>query len=64
MAGNAVCDDGLMIDLPKMKDVEVDVEKQRAFLGAGCTLADFDAAANGMGSQRRRVSIPPQAPRV
>jgi len=30
IAGNAVCDDGLMIDLSQMKDVEVDVEKQRA----------------------------------
>lgn len=45
IAGNAVCDDGLMIDLSQMKGVEVDVEKQRAYVGPGCTLADFDAAA-------------------
>jgi len=45
IAGNAVCNDGLMIDLSQMKDVEVDVEKQRAFVGPGCTLGDFDAAA-------------------
>ncbi|HEY9119385.1 MAG TPA: FAD-dependent oxidoreductase, partial [Marinobacter sp.] len=45
IAGNAVCDDGLMIDLSQMKDVEIDVAKQRAFVGPGCTLADFDAAA-------------------
>lgn len=45
IAGNAVCDDGLMIDLSQMKDVEVDVENRRAFVGPGCTLADFDAAA-------------------
>ncbi|WP_207308900.1 FAD-binding oxidoreductase [Marinobacter salicampi] len=49
IAGNAVCDDGLMIDLSPMRDVEVDVVKQRAFVGPGCTLAHFDAAAQAHG---------------
>lgn len=49
IAGNAVCDDGLMIDLSLMKEVEVDPENRRAFVGPGCTLADFDAAAQEHG---------------
>ena len=45
IAGNAVCDDGLMIDLSLMKKVQVDVKARRATVEPGCTLADFDAAA-------------------
>ena len=45
IAGNAVCDDGLMIDLSLMKKVQVDVTARRATVEPGCTLADFDAAA-------------------
>ena len=45
IAGNAVCDDGLMIDLSLMKKVQVDIKAQRATVEPGCTLADFDAAA-------------------
>ncbi|MDO3722123.1 FAD-binding oxidoreductase [Marinobacter sp. chi1] len=49
IAGNAVCDDGLMIDLSQMKDVEIDADNRRALVGPGCTLADFDAAAQSHG---------------
>jgi FAD/FMN-containing dehydrogenase len=49
IAGNAVCDDGLMIDLSLMKDVEIDAEARRATVEPGCTLADFDAAAQAHG---------------
>ncbi len=49
IAGNAVCDDGVMIDLSQMKEVKIDVEKQRAYVEPGCTLADFDAAAQQHG---------------
>jgi FAD/FMN-containing dehydrogenase len=49
IAGNAVCDDGLMIDLSLMKDVKVDPDARRAIVGPGCTLADFDAAAQAHG---------------
>src|SRR4029453_9777636 len=45
IAGNAVCDDGLMIDLSLMKNVQVDPNARRATADPGCLLADFDAAA-------------------
>ncbi len=45
IAGNAVCEDGLMIDLSLMKSVVVDPVSRRASVEPGCTLADFDAAA-------------------
>src|SRR5437868_5230986 len=45
IAGNAVCDGGLMIDLSLMKRVQVDPKARRATVEPGCTLADFDKAA-------------------
>ena len=44
IAGNAVCDDGIMIDLSPMKNVTVDLATRRAKVDPGCTLADFDKA--------------------
>lgn len=44
IAGNAVCDDGLMIDLSLMKQVAVDTTTRRATVEPGCTLGDFDKA--------------------
>jgi FAD/FMN-containing dehydrogenase len=49
IAGNAVCDGGLMIDLSLMKDVSIDPEQRRGYVEPGCTLADFDAAAQAHG---------------
>ncbi|MGH8092295.1 MAG: FAD-binding oxidoreductase [Chthoniobacterales bacterium] len=49
IAGNAVCDDGLMIDLSLMKSVQVDAKARRANVQPGCTLADFDAVAQAQG---------------
>jgi FAD/FMN-containing dehydrogenase len=49
IAGNAVCDDGLMIDLSLMKNVHVDPNARRAMVDPGCLLADFDAAAQAHG---------------
>ncbi|MBB3232849.1 FAD-binding oxidoreductase [Halomonas stenophila] len=49
IAGNAVCDDGLMIDLSLMKSVQVDPNTRRATVAPGCTLADVDAAAQAHG---------------
>jgi hypothetical protein len=49
IAGNAVCDDGLMIDLSLLKAVQVDPNTRRATVQPGCTLADFDAAAQAHG---------------
>src|SRR6187431_2378897 len=40
IAGNAVCDDGIMIDMSLMKNVTVDLATRRAKVDPGCTLAD------------------------
>jgi FAD/FMN-containing dehydrogenase len=42
IAGTAVCDGGLMIDLSPMKSVRVDVAGRRASVEPGATLADVD----------------------
>jgi len=49
IAGNAVCDDGLMIDLSLMKEVLIDLNTHRASVEPGCTLNDFDEAAQAHG---------------
>jgi len=49
IAGNAVCDDGMMIDLSPMKRVQVDAKARRATVEPGCTLGDFDAAVQAHG---------------
>lgn len=49
IAGTAVCDDGLMIDLSPMKGVEIDPDARRATVEPGCTLGDFDSAAQEHG---------------
>jgi FAD/FMN-containing dehydrogenase len=43
IAGNAVCDGGLMIDLSPMKAVRVDAAARVATVGPGATLADLDS---------------------
>ncbi len=35
IAGNAVCDDGLMIDLSQLKSVRIDPDKRRAYVEPG-----------------------------
>jgi FAD/FMN-containing dehydrogenase len=49
IAGNAVCDDGLVIDLSKMKSVRVDPVAQRARVEPGATLADVDKETQAFG---------------
>ncbi|MFA9416844.1 FAD-binding oxidoreductase [Natrinema sp. HArc-T2] len=49
IAGNAVCDDGLMLDLSAMRSVRVDPEEQTARVEPGATLADFDHEAQAFG---------------
>lgn len=49
IAGNAVCDGGLMIDLSQMKAVRVEAAAQRAWVEPGATLADVDAATQAFG---------------
>jgi FAD/FMN-containing dehydrogenase len=49
IAGNAVCDNGVMIDLSTMTNVRVDTEKRRAYVEPGATLGDFDKAVQAHG---------------
>ena len=49
IAGNAVCDDGMMIDLSPMKSVRIDTKKKVAEVQPGCTLADVDRATQAYG---------------
>lgn len=49
IAGNSLCDDGLLIDLSNMKHVRVDAEKRRAYVEPGATLFEVDAATQAHG---------------
>ena len=49
IAGNALCDNGVMIDLSTMRRVRVNAEKKRAYVEPGATLADFDKVAQSHG---------------
>jgi len=44
VAGNAVCEDGLMLDMSGMKRISVDPERGLTVAEAGLTLGEFDAA--------------------
>lgn len=49
IAGNSICNDGLMIDFSNMKKVSVDSNKKIALVEPGATLKDFDAEAQKYG---------------
>ena len=49
IAGNAICDDGLTIDLSAMRSVRVDPEAKTARVEPGVTLAEFDHEAQAFG---------------
>jgi FAD/FMN-containing dehydrogenase len=49
IAGTALCDDGLVIDLSPMKSVFIDPVAQRAYVEPGATLGDFDHEAQAFG---------------
>src|SRR5205823_3930353 len=49
IAGNAVSDGGLMLDLSAMKSVRVDSTRRTARVEPGCTLGDFDHEAQLFG---------------
>jgi FAD/FMN-containing dehydrogenase len=49
LAGFSTCDDGIVIDLAQLNDVQVDVESRRAFAGGGTKWKTFDAATQHHG---------------
>ena len=49
IAGSAVCEGGLLIDLSQMKSVRVDAAEKRMNVGPGATLADVDREAQAFG---------------
>jgi FAD/FMN-containing dehydrogenase len=59
VAGYAVCDDGLVIDLSPMRDVEVDVDARLVRVQAGARWADVDRTAQtyGLATPGGEVSV-------
>lgn len=49
VAGTAVCEDGLMIDLSSMKEVRVDAASREAVAAPGVLWGEFDAATQAQG---------------
>lgn len=49
IAGNAVCDEGLLIDLSPMKAVQVNTESRTARVEPGATLGELDGATQAYG---------------
>jgi FAD/FMN-containing dehydrogenase len=49
VAGNGVCDDGLMIDLSSMNNVHVDPQAKLARVGGGATWTDVDHETQAFG---------------
>ena len=49
VAGHAVCDDGIMIDLGNMRGVSIDPDARTARVAGGATWADVDAASQAHG---------------
>jgi FAD/FMN-containing dehydrogenase len=58
VTGASLCDDGLVLDLRGMADVEVDAQRRIARVGGGATWADVDRAAHehGLATTGGRVS--------
>jgi FAD/FMN-containing dehydrogenase len=59
VAGSAVCDDGLVIDLSAMREVRVDPVARTARVAGGARWADVDRAtqAHGLGAPGGEVSV-------
>ena len=56
-AGHCAVDDGLVVDLSRMRNVEVDPDARLAISEGGATWLDFDAATQAHGM----VTLPPAA---
>jgi FAD/FMN-containing dehydrogenase len=58
VAGTSLCDDGLVIDVRPMRQVEVDPARHTARVGAGCTWSELDRATqeHGLATIGGRVS--------
>src|SRR5512133_883000 len=58
VAGMSICDDGLLIDVAGMKEIEVDPEARRARAGGGVLTSEFDAATqeHGLHTPMGRIS--------
>ena len=48
-AGLGTCDDGVVIDLSELNDIQVDPEARTVRVGGGCTWGEVDAATNAQG---------------
>ena len=57
-ASFSTCDDGIVLDLAQLNDVQIDLTSWRAFAGGGSTWKIFDAAiqAHGLATTGRLVS--------
>lgn len=49
IAGNAVCDGGMMLDMSLMKSIQIMPSAKRAYVEPGATLRDFDHEAQAFG---------------
>ena len=49
IAGSAMCDDGIVIDLSQMKAASIDPAARRVTIAGGATLADLDASTQAHG---------------
>jgi FAD/FMN-containing dehydrogenase len=49
VAGNAVCDDGMVIDLSHIKQIKVDATSRTVRAGAGLTLGELDTGVQAFG---------------
>ena len=54
VAGHAVCDGGVMIDLSAMRGVRVDPERRRAWVEGGATWRDVDRETQAFGARDAR----------